>query len=65
MEQEIEAFWKMLDNSQFVKTTDSITGEVEVHPEAIVDMEATVRINGEFDKEAINDWLYEHLKDNS
>jgi hypothetical protein len=47
----------MLDDVAFVKSTNSVTGEVQEYPPAIVDMEATVKINGEFDKEAIDDWL--------
>lgn len=50
-------FWKMLEANQFVKSTNSVTDEVEEYPPAIVDMEATVKINGEFDKYAIDEWL--------
>ena len=52
-----EEFWKMLEANQFVKSTNSITDQVEEYPPAIQDMEATVRINGEFDKYAIDEWL--------
>lgn len=65
MREEIREFWKMLENNQFVKSTNSITDEVEEFPPAIQDMEAIVKINGEFDKHAIEDWLYENLKDKS
>lgn len=64
MKEEIDAFWKMLDSNRFVKSTDSISGESKMEEGGIVDMEATVRINGEFDKHAIDDWLYENLKEN-
>ena len=50
-------FWKMLEANQFVKSTNSITDQVEEYQPAIQDMEATVRINGEFDKYAIDEWL--------
>jgi hypothetical protein len=50
-------FWKMLESNQFVKSTNSVTDEVEEYPSAIVDMEAIVKINGEFDKYAIDEWL--------
>ena len=50
-------FWKMLEANQFVKSTNSITDQVEEYPPAIQVMEATVRINGEFDKYAIDEWL--------
>ena len=53
----VEAFWKMLEATQFVKTTNSITDKVEEHPPAIQDMEAIIAIHGEFDKHAIDDWL--------
>lgn len=65
MEKEIEKFWKMLESNQFIKSTNSVTDEVEEYPPAIVDMEEIVKINGEFDKRAIEDWLYENLKDNN
>ena len=53
----VEKFWKMLSANQFIKSTNSVTDEVEEYPPAIVDMEATVAINGEFDKYAIDEWL--------
>ena len=55
--EKILEFWKMLEANQFVKSTNSITDQVEEYPPAIQDMEATVRINGEFDKYAINEWF--------
>jgi hypothetical protein len=61
----IEEFWKMMEANQFIKSTNPVTDEVEEYPPAIQDMEATIMINGEFDKHAIEDWLYENLKDNS
>lgn len=65
MEKEIESFWKMFENSRFVKSTNSVTDKVEIIDGGIVDMEATIQINGEFDKHEIDNWLYENLKDNS
>jgi len=53
----IVEFWKMLESNQFVKSTNSITNQVEEYPPAIQDMEAIVKINGEFDKYAIEEWL--------
>lgn len=47
----------MLAANQFVKSTNSLTDEVKEYPPAIVDMEATVSINGEFDKYAIDEWF--------
>jgi len=61
-EDKIKDFWKMLENMQFVKSTDSITDEIKEFPPAITDMEAIVRINGEFDKYGIDDWLKENIK---
>ena len=58
----VEAFWKMLEATQFVKTTNSITDKVEEHPPAIQDMEAIIAIHGEFDKHAIDDWLTQSLQ---
>ena len=58
----VEAFWKMLEATQFVKTTNNITDKVEEHPPAIQDMEAIIAIHGEFDKYAIDDWLTQALQ---
>ena len=58
----VEAFWKMLEATQFVKTTNSITDKVEEHPPSIQDMEAIIAIHGEFDKYAIDDWLTQALQ---
>jgi len=58
----VEAFWKMLEATQFVKTANSITDKVEEHPPAIQDMEAIIAIHGEFDKYAIDDWLTQALQ---
>lgn len=44
IEQIIEEFWKMLENAQFVKSTDSVTDEVKEFPPAITaDTEADCR----------------------
>lgn len=56
-ERAISDFWKMLSANQFVKSTNSITDKAEEYPPAIVDMEATVSINGEFDKYAIDEHI--------
>lgn len=47
----------MLADNAFVKSTNSVTDEVEEYPPAITDMEAIVAIHGEFDKYAIEEWL--------
>jgi len=61
IEEIMEEFWKMFDDNAFVKSTDSITDKVENFPLAITDMEAIVKINGKFDKEAIELWIKEKL----
>lgn len=61
-EEVTNAFWEMMEQNQFVKSTNSITDEVKEYPPAIVDMEATVAIHGEFDKYAIDDWLHHQLQ---
>lgn len=53
----VKEFWEMLESNQFVKSTNSMIDEVEEFPPAIQDMEAVVKINGEFDKYAIDEWL--------
>lgn len=57
-----ERFWKMMKQNQFVKSTNSVTYQVEEYPPAIVDMEATVSIYGEFDKYAIDEWFHQELQ---
>ena len=54
---EQEKFWEMLENNRFVKSTDSITDREEILNGGVVDMEAIVKINGEFDKYAIDAFL--------
>ena len=54
-------FWKMLESNQFVKSTNSITDQLEEYPPAIQDMEAVIAIHGEFDKYAIDEWLTETI----
>ena len=56
-----ERFWKMMDDNQFVKSTDSFTDEIVEYQPAITDMEAVVKINGEFDKYAIENWLEQEI----
>lgn len=60
MEKRIEEFWKMFDNNQFIKSTDSITDEVIEYP-PIEYMGEIVKINGEFDKTEIDNWLKNNL----
>ncbi len=50
-------FLKGLDEIAFVKSTNSVTGEVEEFPAATEDMEATIRICGEFDREDLKDFI--------
>lgn len=50
-------FLKALDDIAFVKSTNSVTDEVEHYPPAVTDMEATIRINGEFDREDLKNLI--------
>ena len=50
-ERMLVSFLRALDDIAFVKSTNSVTGEVEEFPRAVTDMEATIRISGEFDRE--------------
>ena len=50
--------WKIFEDNQFVKSTNSITDKVKEFPKAINDMEAIISINGEFDKYNIEDELF-------
>ena len=52
----------MLESNQFIQTINSVTYRVENHPQAITDMEAIVKIDWEFDKYAIDEWLENNLK---
>jgi hypothetical protein len=51
-------FLKDLNRLAFIKSTNSISGKVEHFPEAVEDMEAVIRINGEFDREDLKDFIY-------
>ena len=57
VEAEVRKFWEMLHGAQFVQGVNSFIGKLEVYPEAITDMEETIRINGEFEKKHIEDGL--------
>lgn len=59
----VDEFLKMMESNQFVKSTNSITDEIQEYPPAIVDMEAIVSINGEFDKYAIDEWFIKKDKE--
>lgn len=50
-------FLKDLRNLVFVKSTDSITGEVEDLDSIIEDMGAIIRISSEFDREDLKNLL--------
>jgi hypothetical protein len=51
------SFLRALDDIAFVKRTDSVTDEVEHYPPAVTDMEATIRISGEFDREDLKNLI--------
>lgn len=51
-------FLQNLDKLAFVKSTNSVTGEVEEFPKAVEDMEDTIKICGEFDREGLKDFIY-------
>jgi hypothetical protein len=61
-EKTLEEFWKMLEDCRFIQSTDSITDEVIEIDGGIEDMEAVVRINGEFDKYDIEKFLTNALE---
>lgn len=56
-ERMLRSFLKALDDIAFVKSTNSVTGEVEEFLPAVTDMEATIRINGEFDREDLKNLI--------
>jgi hypothetical protein len=51
------AFLKVLDKYAFVESINSVTGEREQFQRAVTDMEATIRISGEWDREDLKDAL--------
>jgi len=57
-------FWQIFIDNQFIKSTNSITDEVEEFECGVIDMEATVDIRGEFDKDQIEksfeEWIKSH-----
>jgi len=54
VQESVPLFWKKLEDYRFIQSTDSITGEITEIDGGIEDMEAVVRINGEFDKHDID-----------
>jgi hypothetical protein len=57
-----EEFWKMLDGSRFIKSQNSFNGEIEHHEGGVEDQEAVIKINGDFDKYEIDNFLTQYLK---
>lgn len=51
------SFLKGLENLAFVKSTDSVTGEVEEFRPAVEDMEAVIRISGQWDREDLKNFI--------
>ena len=58
MEETLSRFLKGLDAIAFIKSTDSITGEVELMDPVISDQEAIIVIKGEFDREDLKELLH-------
>lgn len=50
-------FLKALDDIAFVKSTNSVTGEEKILIPVIEDMEAIIKIHGEFDREDLKDLI--------
>lgn len=53
----LTGFLRDLEKLAFVKSTNSVTGEVEELNPVVEDMEAIIRINAEFDREDLKDLL--------
>lgn len=47
------AFLQLLNDEQFVSSTDSETGETVEFPDAVENREATIAISGEYDTESL------------
>lgn len=58
-----ERFWKAFEGAQIVRSTNSVTGEVETYPNAIEDQEETIVIHGQFDAQTIRDALASQRKE--
>ena len=53
----LKGFLLDLQAHVFVKSTNSVTGEVEILPSVVEDMEAIIKINGEWDREDLKNIL--------
>jgi hypothetical protein len=61
MERVLVEFLKRLQKEAFIKSTNSITGKEEnLNPE-VEDMEAVIKINGEWDREDLKGILLETI----
>ena len=56
-ERMLKSFLEGLNEIAFIKSTNSITGEVEEFPTATEDLEAVIRIKGEFDREDLKNFI--------
>lgn len=62
-EAELERVLIGLHNLSFIKSTNSITDEEEILHPVVQDMEATIRISGEFDREDLKDLFSKKRED--
>lgn len=56
-ERMLASFLKDLESLAFVKSTNSVTGEVEHLNPVVEDMEAVIKISGEWDREDLKNLL--------
>ena len=60
-EEIVEGMWQKLKDVGFVKSTNSVTGEEELHDILVEDREETIYVEGEFDKPAFEEYITQAL----
>jgi len=58
-----EKFWKKFEENRFIQSTDSVTDEIQEIDGYVTDMEAIIKLRGEFDKYAIEDFIESILEE--
>lgn len=61
-EERFRNFLKGLNDLAFIRSENSVTGKIEEFPEAVTDLEATIRIDGEWDTEGLKSFILDHDK---
>lgn len=58
-----EELWKKFEENRFIQSTDSVTDEIQEIDGYVTDMEAIIKIKGEFDKYGVESFVKSILEE--